>query len=159
MTFDELLDQAINLLRWRGRVTYRALKLQFRFDDEYLDVLKDELIDGQQLAVDEDGCVLVWAGPPLTPLAATASQVATSRPLLLDKSHILPMPNAVSSPRSSGTWWTGQPSPLTVRREVRFTRDSTIRFRLIQGWAVEWTPVWSHSLVWLRLIRRIFASP
>jgi hypothetical protein len=77
MTFDELLDQAIDLLRWRGRVTYRALKLQFRFDDEYLDVLKDELIDGQQLAVDEDGCVLVWAGPPLTPLAATASQVAT----------------------------------------------------------------------------------
>jgi hypothetical protein len=29
MTFEELLDQAIDVLRRRGRVTYRALKLQF----------------------------------------------------------------------------------------------------------------------------------
>ena len=32
------------LLRQRGRVTYRALKLQFQLDDEQLDALKEELI-------------------------------------------------------------------------------------------------------------------
>ena len=55
MTFEELLDQAIDMLRRRGRVTYRALKLQFQLDDDTLDVLKDELLYGQQLAVDEAG--------------------------------------------------------------------------------------------------------
>jgi class 3 adenylate cyclase len=77
MTFEELLDQAIDMLRRRGRVTYRALKLPFHLDDEYLDVLKDELIDGQQLAVDEDGRVLAWAGPPATPPTASAPQGPT----------------------------------------------------------------------------------
>ena len=67
MTFEELLDQAIDMLRRRGRVTYRALKLQFQLDDDTLDVLKDELLYGQQLAVDEAGRVLVWVGPPPCP--------------------------------------------------------------------------------------------
>jgi class 3 adenylate cyclase len=73
MTFDELLDQAIALLQRRGRLTYRALKRQFNLDDEVLEDLKEELIHGQRLAVDEDGRVLVWTGdasPPRAPLAA-----------------------------------------------------------------------------------------
>ena len=62
MTFEEILDQAIAMLQRRGRLTYRALKLQFQLDDEGLEALKDELIYGQRLAVDEDGRVLVWTG-------------------------------------------------------------------------------------------------
>ena len=62
MTFEELLDQAIALLQRRGRLTYRALKRQFDLDDDYLEDLKAELIQGQRLAVDEDGEVLVWTG-------------------------------------------------------------------------------------------------
>jgi class 3 adenylate cyclase/energy-coupling factor transporter ATP-binding protein EcfA2 len=62
MTFEELLDQAIGLLQRRGRLTYRALKRQFDLDDDYLADLKAELIQGQRLAVDEDGEVLVWTG-------------------------------------------------------------------------------------------------
>jgi hypothetical protein len=62
MTFDELLDQAIALLQRRGRLTYRALKRQFDLDDAYLDDLKEEIIKGQRLAVDENGDVLVWTG-------------------------------------------------------------------------------------------------
>ena len=77
MTFEELLDQAIDMLRRRGRVTYRALKLQFHLDDETLDVLKDELMYGQQLAVDEEGRVLVWAGPRATPPATSPPPFAT----------------------------------------------------------------------------------
>ena len=32
MDFYTVLDQAVDLLRQRGRVTYRALKLQFQLD-------------------------------------------------------------------------------------------------------------------------------
>ena len=77
MTFEEILDQAIAILQRRGRLTYGALKRQFDLDDAYLDDLKDELIYGQRLAVDEEGRVLVWTGPlGTTPLATSASAAA-----------------------------------------------------------------------------------
>ena len=53
--FVAVVDQAIALLRQRGRLTYRTLQLQFQLDAEHLEALKDELIKGQRLAVDEDG--------------------------------------------------------------------------------------------------------
>src|SRR5215471_7161598 len=62
MTFEEILDQAIAMLQRRGRLTYGALKRQFQLDDAYVDDLKTELIEGQRLAVDERGTVLVWTG-------------------------------------------------------------------------------------------------
>src|SRR5262245_56111455 len=62
MTFEEILDQAIAMLQRRGRLTYRTLKRQFQLDDAALDDLKNELIEGQRLAVDERGNVLVWTG-------------------------------------------------------------------------------------------------
>src|SRR5215475_9778655 len=62
MNFYSVVDQAIALLRQRGRVTYRALKRQFALDDDALEDLTEELIYGQRLAADEDGRVLVWTG-------------------------------------------------------------------------------------------------
>src|SRR5215471_3168207 len=62
MTFEEILDQAIAMLQRRGRLTYGTLKRQFQLDEDALNDLKDELIYGQRLAVDEDGRVLVWTG-------------------------------------------------------------------------------------------------
>src|SRR5215470_200161 len=62
MTFEEILDQAIAMLQRRGRLTYGTLKRQFELDDAALDDLKTELIEGQRLAVDERGTVLVWTG-------------------------------------------------------------------------------------------------
>src|SRR5215813_173108 len=62
MTFDDILDQAIAMLQRRKRLSYRALKRQFDLDDEYLEDLKLELIKVQQLAVDQDGEILVWTG-------------------------------------------------------------------------------------------------
>jgi len=72
--FVAVVDQAIALLRQRGRLTYRTLQLQFQLDDAHLDALKDELIEGQRLAVDEAGRVLVWSGAS----GATASPAASS---------------------------------------------------------------------------------
>src|SRR5215510_14642528 len=57
-----MLSQVLELLQREGRVSYRALKLRFHLNDEYLEGLKDELIAAKRLAVDEDGKVLVWVG-------------------------------------------------------------------------------------------------
>src|SRR5262245_48619291 len=62
MTFEEILTQVRELLQRKGRISYRALKLQFNLDDDYLEGLKDELIEAEQLARDEGGKVLVWVG-------------------------------------------------------------------------------------------------
>ena len=67
MTFEEILDQAIAMLQRRGRLTYGTLKRQFQLDDAALEDLKNELIEGQRLAVDERGIVLVWTGAPAAP--------------------------------------------------------------------------------------------
>jgi class 3 adenylate cyclase len=81
MDFYAVLDQVLALLRQRGRVTYRALKLQFKLDDESLEVLKDELIKAQRVAADENNDVLVWTGdggtpaPTLSPSGPSGRQV------------------------------------------------------------------------------------
>ena len=83
MTFEEILDQAIAMLQRRGRVTYRTLKRQFQLDDAALDDVKHELLEGQRLAVDEGGTVLVWTGavpavkPTPRPSAETERQFHT----------------------------------------------------------------------------------
>src|SRR5262245_13700299 len=74
MTFDEILAQIIDLLKRQGRVSYSALKRRFDLDDEHLDVLKEELIDAQRIATDEDGRILVWTGQAEgVPLSASQS--------------------------------------------------------------------------------------
>src|SRR2546422_285112 len=57
-----ILAQVRELLQQQGRLSYRILKMQFQLDDEQLEVLKDELINIQELALDKDGKMLVWAG-------------------------------------------------------------------------------------------------
>jgi hypothetical protein len=90
--FEEVVDQASAMLQRRGRVTYRLLKRQFALDDEALEDLKEEIIYGQKLAVDEDGRVLVWTGAagqisaqpslmrPSAPPPATRADASTQMP-------------------------------------------------------------------------------
>src|SRR5262249_16273926 len=76
----DILDQVIDLLKQRGRVSYRALQMQFDLSDDGVEALKDELIYAQQLAVDENDRVLLWTGnggtitEPTTPRAQPPSQ-------------------------------------------------------------------------------------
>ena len=101
MTFEELLDQAIALLQRRGRLTYGALKRQFDLDDDYLADLKAELIQGQRLAVDEDGAVLVWTGgTDVSPRTASPAPQPGAQPGASDapRTPILPAPAAPPSP-------------------------------------------------------------
>src|SRR5919202_3058984 len=89
MTFDAILAQVLDLLQYKGRVAYRALKIRFDMDDDYLEALKDELIYARRLAVDEDGRVLVWTGatasvpPPVVP-----AQVQDRTPLSYTPKHL-----------------------------------------------------------------------
>jgi predicted ATPase/class 3 adenylate cyclase len=79
MDFVAVVDQVIALLRQRGRVTYSTLKRQFQLDDAALEDVKNELIEGQRLAVDERSNVLVWTGDapsPPTPSPPTSPQAS-----------------------------------------------------------------------------------
>jgi class 3 adenylate cyclase/tetratricopeptide (TPR) repeat protein len=94
MTFEEILDQAMAMLQRRGRLTYSTLKRQFQLDDAALEDVKNELIYGQRLAVDEEERVLVWAGEPLsapppitTPPPVGASETARV-PLAYTPAHL-----------------------------------------------------------------------
>ena len=79
MDYDAILAQVLMLLQREKRLSYRVLKLRFQLDDETLEALKEDLVYAKQLAVDEDGRVLVWTGgtssaPPIAspvPLPAT----------------------------------------------------------------------------------------
>jgi len=81
MDFYAVLDQVLELLRHRGRVSYRALKLQFHLDDEHLEALKEELLYAHHPVIDEAGRGLVWTGAVETPAAGEppALQPATPR--------------------------------------------------------------------------------
>jgi class 3 adenylate cyclase len=77
MTFDEVLAQVQELLQREQRVSYRGLKRRFALEDEYLEDLKEELIDAKRLATDEDGRFLVWRGdqePAVAPSLPLSSQ-------------------------------------------------------------------------------------
>ena len=66
MTFEEILDQALDMLRRRGRVTYGALKRQFALDDAYVADLKDAMLYADSHVLDDAGRGLRWTGEPLS---------------------------------------------------------------------------------------------
>ncbi len=80
MDFYEVVGKVKVLLQRQGRVSYRALKLQFNLDDDYIEGLKDELIKAQRLAIDEDGSVLVWTGETEVAPATASQPDQTSEP-------------------------------------------------------------------------------
>jgi predicted ATPase/class 3 adenylate cyclase len=100
MTFDEVLDQIIAMLQRRGRVSYRALQRQFDLDEAYLADLKAEIIDVHQLAVDQDGTMLVWTGGPVTATMPLEQAVQPSQPSVPSpQSSALAKPSAPDAER------------------------------------------------------------
>src|SRR5215510_10494267 len=74
MEFETVLEQTIALLQRQGRISYGALKRRFQVDDAYLEDLKVELIEAQQLARDENGRILIWVGETDSQLAVRDDQ-------------------------------------------------------------------------------------
>ena len=109
MTFDEVLTQVRELLQSKSRVAYRALKRRFYFDDEYLEDLKAELIDAEQVAHDEDGKVLVWTG---------STTVASSQLSVPSSSQSLAPQTADSELQTSQSLPPNTQSPASERRTL-----------------------------------------
>src|SRR5215467_6019759 len=105
MTFDEILTQVLALLQREGRVSYRALKLRFDINDDYIEGLKDEIIKAKRLAIDEEGSVLVWTGD-----AQTVTSQADQRPQQ-------PVAQVQRSPQSAPLP-TAPPPPNAERRQL-----------------------------------------
>src|SRR5712691_9497887 len=135
MTFDAILEQVITLLKRQGRVSYRALKMRFELTDEYLDVLKEELIDAQRVATDEDGRILVWTGEGkgTTETASPPDKTTQQPPTQQDQlPQIEPPPTAPHTPEAErrqltvmfcdlvdSTVLSGQLDPEDLREVVR----------------------------------------
>jgi predicted ATPase/class 3 adenylate cyclase len=138
--FVAVVDQVIALLRQRGRVAYRTLKVQFTLDDEALEALKDELLYAQQLARDEDDRILVWTGDAQTPPALPprssqhASPPATPEAV---RPQTAPPPAAPSAPEAErrqltvlfcdllgSTALSAQLDPEELREVVRAYQDT-----------------------------------
>ena len=73
MDFVAVVDQAIALLRQRGRVTYRTLQRQFALDDAQLAALKESSLRAAEVR-DDTGRGLVWTGDA-GPVRRTAAPV------------------------------------------------------------------------------------
>jgi class 3 adenylate cyclase len=102
MNYDAVLEQAIALLQREQRLSYRVLKLRLQLDDDTLEALKEDLIYAKQLAVDEEGKVLVRTGGPgpspgsgaaapawpATRLAPGPEDPAALRPIMCTPRHL-----------------------------------------------------------------------
>jgi class 3 adenylate cyclase/tetratricopeptide (TPR) repeat protein len=90
MDFYAILDQTLDLLRQRGRVTYCALKLQFALDDGQLEALKDELLYAHPEVVDDAGRGLHWTSVPeaVPPPAAAPAPAQGRTPLSYTPPHL-----------------------------------------------------------------------
>src|SRR4030095_4248230 len=105
MEFEEVLEQTIALLQRQGRISYGALKRRFKLDDAYLEDLKVELIEAQQLAHDENGRILVWSGGPVstsppTPETAPQPSHTSQQPHTQEE-----QPHRLSPPTSRDASW------------------------------------------------------
>jgi class 3 adenylate cyclase/tetratricopeptide (TPR) repeat protein len=128
MDFYAVLDQVLDLLRQRGRVTYNALKRQFGLDEACLQDLKDEIIAAQRLAVDEDGKVLIWTGDVAAP-PPPAAEAALGRARQPDTA-----PLAYTPPHLTDKILTARPALAGERKQVTvFFADIKDSTRLIEG--------------------------
>jgi class 3 adenylate cyclase len=107
MDFHDILDQVIDLLKQRGRVSYSALKRRFDLDDDYLNDLKDELLFAHPV-VDEDKRGLVWTGDTASGQEVAAPSAQPTQPLAAQE-----QPAPLVEPRP-----TTPPPPDAERRQL-----------------------------------------
>src|SRR5919106_4436902 len=90
MDYDAVLAQVLDLLQREKRLSYRVLKRRFGLADDDLEDLKEDLIYAKQLAMDEEGRVLVWAGASEAMLAPAlpTEQALEQTPLTYTPSYL-----------------------------------------------------------------------
>ena len=75
---------------WEGEWLrrYRSLKRECDLDEEALENLRDELMESQQVAIDQDGKMLVWTGDGATPPQSAPSQSQPQSPASYTPQHL-----------------------------------------------------------------------
>jgi TOMM system kinase/cyclase fusion protein len=99
MEYDAILEQAIALLQREQRLSYRVMKRRLQLDDEMLEDLKEALIYAEQLAVDEEGKVLIWAGGAGTPMAPIVTPFQPPQPPANETDQASHVESASAEPR------------------------------------------------------------
>ncbi len=149
MTFDEILEQVITLLKRQGRVSYPALKIRFDLDDAYLEAVKAELVDAQRLATDEDGKVLVRTGdagtiPELIPASTKPTHPEVTQQDQPPQAASPPEPPTPDAERrqltvmfcdlADSTRLSGQLDPEDLRDVIRAYQSTSAREQLRTEW-------------------------
>ena len=118
MKFSEMVAQALAWLQREGRVSYRALRLEFDLNDDVLDALKEELIAVKESAVDKDGKMLVWVGERIKGERQNEGETANRRPppspQFPTRPHISPNASALNKRR-----WKRAGQPMVNVRPLR----------------------------------------
>ena len=104
MKFSEIVKQASTLLHEKGRVSYRMLQREFDLDAELLEDLKVELIEVDELAVDKNGKMLVWAGDE------TREEIASET----EETSVVELPSSAPSAQAEREVPAGERRQLTV---------------------------------------------
>ena len=100
MTFDEILDQVITLLKRQGRVSYPALKRRCALDDDYIADLKTEILYVHPV-VDDDGKGLIWTGEADTKPVSPSTLLAQQEAIQQDQStQVAPRPTEPPIPEA-----------------------------------------------------------
>ena len=88
MKISEIVTAARALLQDKGRASYRLLKMEFALDEEQLDVLREELIDIEEVAADKDGKMLVWVGDGVSTSTPSDTQTPSQSPASYTPQHL-----------------------------------------------------------------------
>src|ERR1700757_2660088 len=64
MDFYAVLDQVVELIITRGRVSHQALKLTFDLDDKHFQAIKEELLFAHAGTIRDEGAGFAWVGEP-----------------------------------------------------------------------------------------------
>ena len=98
MSFDDTLNQTIEMLRRNKRVSYRALRRQFGVDEAYIGDLKAEIIEVLKVGADVGGEILEWTGaeeaaaaPAAAPPEQKKPEAAAARPSEGERRHLTVM--------------------------------------------------------------------
>src|SRR4030095_14759786 len=96
MKFSEIVNQAVTLLHESQRITYRALKREFNLDEDALEDLKSELIEGRRVAADEGDKVLVWKSTSagVSPAGMATSPSPSAGPSAIPAAAVHSVPEA-----------------------------------------------------------------
>ena len=81
MDLYEVLDQVVDLVRQRKRITYRLLQRRFTLDEATLEDLKAELFFAHPQIADEDGRGLIWTGEAGVPPAPAPTPSHAAPPM------------------------------------------------------------------------------